>query len=35
MLRGWLLNKSCGALLFLFRMIGVQAEMRLRITRAR
>ncbi len=35
MLRGWLLNKFCGALLFLFRMIGVQAEMRLRITRAR
>ena len=33
--RGWLLNKFCGALLFLFRMIGVQAEMRLRITRAR
>jgi len=35
MLRGWLLNKSCGALLFLFRMIGVHGEMRLKVTRAR
>jgi hypothetical protein len=33
MIRGWLLYKSSEALLFLFRMIGVRAEMRLRITR--
>jgi hypothetical protein len=30
--RRWLLDKSCTALLFLFRMIGVHAQMRLKIS---
>jgi hypothetical protein len=30
--RRWLLDKSCTALLFLFRMMGVHAQMRLKIS---
>lgn len=33
MVRSWLLYKSSEALLFLFRMIGVHAQMRLKIIR--
>lgn len=33
MVRGWLLYKFSKALLFLFRVIGVHAEMRLKIIR--
>jgi hypothetical protein len=30
--RRWLLDKSCTVLLFLFRMVGVHAQMRLKIS---
>jgi hypothetical protein len=30
--RRWLLDKSCTVLLYLFRMIGVHAQMRLKIS---
>jgi hypothetical protein len=30
--RRWLLDKSCAVLLFLFRMLGVHAQMRLKIS---
>jgi hypothetical protein len=30
--RRWMLDRSCTALLFLFRMIGVHAQMRLKIS---
>jgi hypothetical protein len=31
--RRWLLDKSCAALLFLFRMLGARARMHLNISR--
>jgi len=32
-IRRWLLDKSCAVLLFLFRMLGVHAQMHLKISR--